>query len=89
MQSSSASKDNSNLQRCANKDRRVNLKSKRKRNLIKKAIELTKMLDMKMFIVFKDLDTHKLSIYNSGDKLQGHFNLASVQQEIIAMQNYG
>ena len=46
-----------NLARCQNKERRVNLKSKRKRNLIKKAIELSKMLDMNIFIVFQDLDT--------------------------------
>ena len=55
------------------------MKSKRKRNLIKKAIELSKMLDMNIFIVFQDLDTQKLSIYNSGDSQKGHFNLHSVQ----------
>ena len=63
------------LARCQNKARRVNLKSKRKRNLIKKAIELSKMLDMDMLMVFKDHDTGKVSQYTSGDKKTGRYTL--------------
>ena len=43
----------------------MNLKSKRKRNLIRKTIELTNMLDMRIFLVMKCGDTGKVSIYNS------------------------
>ena len=80
--------DNS-LARCQNKERRVNLKSKRKRNLIKKSIELSKMLDMKVLILFKDLDTEKISIYNSGDQATGHFNLETALQEVQLFQDKG
>lgn len=74
------------LARCQNKERRVNLKSKRKRNLVKKSIELCKMLDMKCLIIFKDLDTDKFSIYNSGDQRSGHFNLQTALEELRAYE---
>ena len=51
---------------CKDKIKRLNLKGKRKRNLIKKAIELSKMLDMDTLIVFRDIDTGKITQYNSG-----------------------
>jgi len=35
--------------------------------LIKKAIELSQMLDMDMLIVFRDIDTGKMTLYNSGE----------------------
>ena len=54
------------LPRCDDKIKRLNLKGKRKRNLIKKAIELSQMLEMDMLIVFRDLDTGKITQYNSG-----------------------
>lgn len=63
------------LVRCENKARRVNLKSKRKRNLIKKAIELSKMLSVDMLMVFMDHDTGKLSSYSSGDRRVGKYTI--------------
>ena len=54
------------LSRCDDKIKRLNLKGKRKKNLIKKAIELSQMLDMDMLIVFRDIDTGKITQYNSG-----------------------
>ena len=59
------------LKRCTNKARRLNLKSKRKRNLIKKAIELSTMLDMDLVMIFKDLDTGKITHYTSGGEKIG------------------
>ena len=56
------------LPRCLDKEKRLNLKGKRKRNLIKKAIELSQMLDMDMCIIFKDIDTGKITQYSSGKK---------------------
>ena len=57
------------LPRCLDKEKRLNLKGKRKRNLIKKAIELSQMLDMEMCMVFRDIDTGKISLYSSGSKV--------------------
>lgn len=68
--------------RIQNKERRVNLKCKRKRNLIKKAIELNKMLDMSIFMVMLDRDTGKYFQYSSGDERTGHFDLERVCMEL-------
>ena len=54
------------IPRCTNKPKRLNLKSKRKRNLIKKAIELSQMLDMDILMVLKCRDTGKVTVYESG-----------------------
>ena len=43
-----------------NKTKRVNLKCKRKRNLIKKAIELQKLTDLDICIVIKDDEMNKV-----------------------------
>lgn len=69
---------------CKDKIKRLNLKGKRKRNLIKKAIELSKMLDMDTLIVFRDIDTGKITQYNSGQGGIGRplFTLEDAQIEI-------
>ena len=70
---------------CSDKIKRLNLKGKRKRNLIKKAIELSQMLDMDMLVVFRDIDTGKITQYNSGrasDNVRPHFTLEVAQNEI-------
>ena len=59
------------LPRCENKVKRLNLKGKRKRNLVKKAIELSQMLDMDIVIIFRDIDTGKITQYNSGNGATG------------------
>ena len=50
--------------------------------MIMKAIELCSMHDMQMLIIFKDLDTGKLSQYTSGDDRKGHFSLMEALREI-------
>ena len=42
------------------KKKRANLKSKRKRNIFKKAIELEKMFDQDICIVIRDKETDKV-----------------------------
>lgn len=56
------------LVRCDDKKKRLNLKQKRRRNLLRKAIELTQMLDMDIVMVMKDRDTDRIAQYTSGDK---------------------
>ena len=72
------------LPRCQNKQRRLNLKSKRKRNLIKKAIELSQMLEMDMLVLFKDRDTGKITQYMSGGTGRDAFTIDRAMAEIEA-----
>lgn len=45
--------------------RRINVKSKRRRNLIKKAIELRNLCGLEVLILMKDSEFNKLTVYNS------------------------
>lgn len=77
------------LARCLDKARRQNLKQKRKRNLIKKAIELTRKLDMDIHMVLKDRDTNRLSQYSSGDQIRGHFTLEQAIKDLKETKDTG
>ena len=46
---------------------RINIKSKRKRTLLRKAIEISKMCQLEIHIVIKDRETHKIIEYCSGE----------------------
>ena len=48
------------------KQQRINTKSKQKRTLIRKAIEVSKMCSLDILIVIRDKETNKLYEYNSG-----------------------
>ena len=48
------------------RERRTNLKSKRKRNIIKKAIELSHMCNMDILILIRDREMDKIFQYSSG-----------------------
>ena len=72
------------IKRCENKLKRLNLKGKRKRNLVKKAMELDKMVDMDVLIVCKCRDTGKITIYESGDHQDNKFTLHKAIAEIDA-----
>ena len=57
--------------------------------MVKKAIELTQMLDMEMLIIFKDLDTGKLSQYTSGDAVKGFFTIDKAIEDLKAFRAKG
>ena len=57
--------------------------------MIMKAIELCSMHDMQMLMIFKDLDTGKLSQYTSGDIRKGHFSPMEALREITDYQFAG
>ena len=46
---------------------RINIKSKRKRTLLRKAIEISKMCQLEIHIVIKDRETQKIIEYCSGE----------------------
>lgn len=71
---------------CPDKTRRQNLKSKRKRNLVKKAIELKKILDMDILMVMRDNDTGKYYQYASGNSDMGHFTWEESLRDIRALE---
>ena len=46
------------------KSRRINIKSKRKKNFLKKAIELKTLCGLEMLVVIKDTEFSKVQVYN-------------------------
>ena len=57
------------------KGKRSNMKGKRRRNFLKKAIELEKMFDLDICIVIKDRETDKFFQYMGGSEEQGLFDI--------------
>ena len=53
------------IQMIADKNKRINLKSKRTRTLFRKAIEVSKMCNLDIFILINDRDTFRVTEYNS------------------------
>ena len=49
--------------------RRNNIKSKRRKNVIKKAMELQSMCGLDLLIVIKDTEYDKIQIYNSSPEI--------------------
>ena len=45
---------------------RVNIKSKRKRTLLRKAIEVSRLCSLDILIIIRDNETRKIYEYNSG-----------------------
>ena len=50
-----------------NKQQRINIKSKRKRTLVRKAIEVSQMCSLDILIIIRDNETNKVYEYNSGN----------------------
>lgn len=46
--------------------KRINLKSKRKRTLLKKIIEMSQMCKLEMLLIIHDAEMNKIIEYNSG-----------------------
>ena len=46
------------------KQRRINIKSKRRRNFYKKAIELKNMCGLEMLVIVKDKEYNKVYVYD-------------------------
>ena len=55
--------------------KRINLKSKRKKTLIKKAIEISQMCQVDILLVIQDSEMNKMIEYNSGTKEKGLYTV--------------
>ena len=63
--------------------KRINLKSKRKRTLLKKIIEMSQMCKLDMFLVIHDQEMNKVIEYNSGSQHLGTlFNLEKASEMV-------
>ena len=60
-----------------NRLKRINIKSKRRRILLKKVMELKYLCDLDMLFIIKDTEFNKYTIYNSSDQ---DFDPALVKQ---------
>lgn len=60
------------------KAKRINLKSKRTRTLFRKAIEVSQMCNLDIFILMKDRDSNKVIEYASIDANHQVFTLKNV-----------
>ena len=64
----------------SDKQQRANAKSKRKRTLIRKAIEISKMCSLDILLIIKDEENKKIYQYNSGKSLAELFTHAKVAE---------
>ena len=68
-------KQSQKMQVIDDKLKRINLKSKRKKTLIKKAIEISQLCQVEILLVIADKEMNKMIEYNSGTKKQGLFTI--------------
>ena len=66
---------------------RVNIKSKRKRTLLRKAIEVSQLCSLDILIVIRDKETRKIYEYNSGRQENQLFTLKKAVEAKV-LDNY-
>lgn len=64
--------------------KRINLKSKRKKTLLKKVIEFARMFNLDVFMVIQDAEMNKVIEYNSGSAAEN--TLFTLEQATKALQ---
>ena len=67
---------------------RVNIKSKRKRTLLRKAIEVSQLCSLDILIIIRDNETRKIYEYNSGKEDHKLFTLQKAVQAKIHDQYF-
>lgn len=58
------------------------MKSKRKRNIFKKAVELEKMFDQDICVVIRDRETDKVYQFKSGNEESGYFGIEAAMNAV-------
>ena len=51
----------------------INAKSKRRRNLVKKSIELSELCDLDVVLIIRDIKYHRVTTFESGSSTQNRF----------------
>ena len=64
----------------------INAKSKRRRNLVKKCIELSQMCNVETLLVVRDCNTKRVTVYESGPE-QARFTLQDAYDHVRNMLN--
>ena len=62
--------------------KRINLKSKRKKTLLKKLIEFSQLFNLDILLVIRDLDVNKVIEFNSGIKGTNLFTFKDATESI-------
>ena len=52
-------------QKIEDRTKRINIKCKRRKNLLKKAMEFRELCDQEILLIIKDSEFNKFTIYNS------------------------
>ena len=52
-------------QKIKDRTKRINIKCKRRKNLLKKAMELGELCDQQILLIIKDTEFNKFTVYNS------------------------
>lgn len=68
-------KDSQKVPAIDDRQKRINLKSKRKKTLMKKAIEISQMCKVDVLLIINDPEMNKMIEYNSGSREEGFFTL--------------
>ena len=63
---------------------RINIKSKRKRTLLRKAIEVSRLCNLQILIVIRDIESKKIIEYNSGKSPRDHFTLETALKDKVS-----
>lgn len=64
----------------------INVKSKRKRFLFKKAIELSQLCNVQVLIIVQDLKQDRMTMYGSGSKAQG--TMYTIEDAVAKLDSY-
>ena len=67
--------------------KRINYKSKRKKTLIKKAIEISQLCNLGIVLVIHDAEMNKVIQYNSGTSKNGLFTLDAARNALQEVQD--
>ena len=73
-----------NLEKIQDQSKRTNVLSKRRRNLVKKTIELSNLCDVETILVVRDKKNHRITLYESSPD---NFSIDEAKKLLDAIKN--